>query len=51
MTWITSRVCATHRLLVASELDLDGSGLKSPRFMMLWDDLQLLMQHIDDDIP
>ena len=44
-------ICATHRLPIAQERDLDGNGLEAPMFMKLTDALQRLMQQVEDAVP
>ena len=51
MTSVIRQVCAAHHLLVAWELDLDGSGFERRMLMKLRSDLEQLSRHIGDDVP
>ena len=51
ITSVASQVCAAYRLLVAWELDRDGSGLNVPMFLKPTDHLEQLSQHLGDVIP
>ena len=51
MSSVCQWICATHRLPIAQERDLDGNGLEAPMFMKHTDALQRLMQQVEDAVP
>ena len=51
MATLIGRVCAAYRLLIAQELGLSRSGLKTPRYLKITAAFQQLLQHIGDVVP